>query len=189
MSKTKNVEEFTYPPKVTTNVVIKGLWKASKISTFFHILMTILSFSGLMIDLLGAFLGGSLFVVRQILHGYIGVIFVVIFPIYIIQIFGKKKTRMLMTTTNYVNFILYAILLVSGISIASANKTWMDLIPWLFTSLSGIRQFTPAIHSLATYSWLLISLISPGGFLHGVATGYLVSINKEKHREQLEKDK
>lgn len=191
MPRKKDVKEFEYPSKVTKSGAIKGLWQASKISTIFHLLMTVLTISGLLIDLLGDVLGGSLFTVRQVFHGYVGVVFVVILPIYLIQIIATKKTRMLMTTTNYVNFILYLILLVSGISIASANKPWIDAIPWLFNSLSSIRQITPMLHTFTTYLWLLISLIAPGGFLHGIATAYLISINKRKNKtanQKKEKD-
>lgn len=175
----KDVKKFEYPSKVTKTQTIVGLWQASKLGTLFHLLMAILLISGLVIDLLGFVLGGSLVAVRSVLHGYIGTAFVVIYPIYLISIIVTKKTRMLMTAENWINFVLYAVLIITGVSIASVNQIWMDTMPWLASSLSGIRQMAPVIHTVTTYAWLLFSIIFPGGFLHGIATVYLTSIQKK----------
>ena len=184
LSKYKDVKEFKYPPKVTKSGVLKGLWQTSKLDMFFHGLMAILLVTGLIMDLLGVFLGGLLAPIRQIAHGYIGVLFVIVYPIYLIKILITRKMRMLMTAVNYIDFLLYIILIVTGVTIASTNQIWVDTLPWLSSALNGLRQYAPAIHTLATYVWLLVSILLPGGFLHGIATVYLVSIQKERHNTE-----
>lgn len=176
----KDVKDFEYPTKVTTKKAFVGLFRASGLSTIFHLLMAILLISGLVIDLLGGLLGGSLVAVRSIFHGYVGVVFVVIFPIYLIVIIAQKKTRMLMSPVNWINFVLYAVLIVTGVSIASTNQIWVDTLPWLVDTLAGVRHLAPAIHTVTTYAWLLFSILLPGGFLHGIATFYLIHIQREK---------
>ena len=89
----KDVKDFEYPTKVTTTRTIVGLWQTSKVSTIFHLLMAILLISGLVIDLLGAFLGGYLSSIRSIVHGYIGTIFVIIYPIYLVKVIITRKMR------------------------------------------------------------------------------------------------
>ncbi|MCW3986809.1 MAG: hypothetical protein NWE87_00670 [Candidatus Bathyarchaeota archaeon] len=179
MSKTKEVKEFEYPPKVTFGGVLKGLWQTSKLDVLFHSLMAILLVTGLAIDLLGFVLGGALAPVRQILHGYLGAIFTIIYPFYIIKIFSTRKMRMLMTGINYLDFLLYTVLIVTGVTVASTNQIWVDNLPWLADALSSLRQYAPSIHTITTYVWLLISTLLPGGFLHGIATIYLASIKGE----------
>lgn len=176
MSKTKDVKEFEYPPRATTADCLKGLWQTSKLDLLFHSLMATLLITGLVIDLLGSFLGGALAPVRQILHGYIGTIFTLVFPFYLIKLLVTRKIRMLMTGINYLDFLLYTILIVSGVTVASANQIWVDAMPWLTEALSGFRQYAPATHTVTTYVWLLASTLLPGGFLHGIASMYLHSI-------------
>lgn len=176
----KEVKELEYPTKVTLGIVLKGLWQTSKLDVIFHSLMAILLISGLLIDLLGVVLGGSLYSIRQIAHGYVGTLFVIIYPIYLIKILVTKKTRILMTAINYIDFILYAILILTGVAVASANQVWTDLLPWLAPALSSIREHSPAIHTIVTYLWLLASTLIPGGFLHGIATDYLIRSQKSK---------
>jgi hypothetical protein len=177
LAKAKEVKEFEYPPKVTLGGVLKGLWQTSKLDVLFHSLMAILLVTGLAIDLLGFLLGGALAPIRQILHGYLGVAFTIIYPFYIIKILVTRKMRMLMTGINYLDFLLYTVLIVTGVTIASANQVWVDTLPWLGEALNGLSQYAPAIHTITTYVWLLISTLLPGGFLHGIATSYLISIN------------
>ena len=86
LSKIKEVKEFEYPPKVTLTGVLNGLWQTSKLDLLFHSLMAILLITGLAIDLLGGFLGGALAPIRQILHGYLGAVFTIIYPFYLIKI-------------------------------------------------------------------------------------------------------
>ncbi len=179
----KNVEKFEYPSKVTLTGVLKGLWRTSKIDSMFHSSMAILLVTGLLIDLVGVFLGGALAPIRQILHGYLGVLWVILVPIYLIKILATKKMRMLMTTINYVDFLLYLILLVTGITISSANQIWVDNLPWLTTALSALRPLAPAIHTVTTYLFLLVSILFPGGFLHGIATTYLAFMKKGNNTE------
>jgi hypothetical protein len=175
----KNVEEFEYPSKVTFGGVLKGLWRTSKLDTTFHSSMAILLVTGLLIDVLGVVLGGALAPIRQILHGYLGVLWTILLPIYLVKILATKKMRMLMTTTNYVDFVLYLILLVTGVTITSANQIWVDNLPWLTSALSDLRPLAPALHTVTTYLWLLVSILFPGGFLHGIATTYLWTMKKE----------
>ena len=85
-----------------------------------------------------------------------------------------------MTGINYLDFLLYTVLIVTGVTIASANQIWVDTMPWLTEALSGLRQYAPAIHTVTTYVWLLVSTLLPGGFLHGIATAYLISIKGER---------
>lgn len=180
MTKLKDVKEFEYPTKVTLTEAIKGLLKISIIDTLFHSLMAILLISGLMIDLLGTFLGGWLFQIRIFAHGYIGAILAIVFPIYLIKVISTRKIRMLMTIVNYIDFVFYGILVLSGIALASINQPWITILPWLPQALGVIRRFSPAIHTTTTYVWLLVSTLLPGGFLHGIATGYLILIQKER---------
>ena len=70
----------------------------------------------------------------------------------------------------------------TGVAIASVNQIWVNTFPWLSSGLSSLRPYAPAIHSVATYAWLLFSVIFPGGFLHGIAAGYLISIQKDKKK-------
>ena len=65
---------------------------------------------------------------------------------------------------------------ITGVTVASVNQIWVDNLPWLVDALSSLRQYAPSIHTITTYVWLLISTLLPGGFLHGIATTYLVSI-------------
>ena len=176
----KDIKDFEYPTKVTTTKAIVGLWRSSKLSAIFHLLMAILLISGLIIDLLGPFLGGALSSVRSVVHGYIGTAFVVVFPVYLVKVIATRKTRMLMSPVNWINFVFYAVLILTGVSIASANQIWVDTLPWLSNALGGIRQLAPAIHTVITYAWLVFSIVLPGGFLHGIATAYLISIQKSK---------
>ena len=165
---------------MTSSGALKGWWQTAKVSMIFHLLMTILLVSGLVIDLLGVFLGGLLSPIRSIIHGYLGTALVIILPIYFIQVIVTRKTRMLLTASNYVNFVLYFLLILTGITIASVNQVWVDTLPWLSSSLSGFMPYAPAIHTITTYAWLLFSAVFPGGFLHGIAVSYLISIQKDK---------
>jgi hypothetical protein len=85
-----------------------------------------------------------------------------------------------MTGINYLDFLLYTVLIVTGVTIASVNQIWVDTLPWLVDTLSIFSQYAPVIHTVTTYIWLLVSTLLPGGFLHGIATLYLVSIKEER---------
>lgn len=165
---------------MTTSGALKGWWQTAKVSMIFHLLMAILLISGLIIDLLGVFLGGLLSPIRSVIHGYLGTALVIVLPIYFIQVIVTRKTRILLTTANYVNFVLYFLLILTGITIASVNQVWVDTLPWLSSSLSDLRPYAPTIHTVATYAWLLFSTLFPGGFLHGIAVSYLISIQKDE---------
>ena len=178
----KDVKKFEYPTRVTLGGVLNGLLQF-KISTLFHSLMAVLLVTGLVIDLLGVFLGGWLAPIRSYVHGYIGVAFAVVFPIYLVNMLVRKKMRMLMTAVNYIDFVLYISLILSGIAIASINQPWVDLLPWLPNALNPLRQIAPALHTVITYVWLLVSIIFPGGFLHGIGTAYMVRIYRGKNKK------
>jgi hypothetical protein len=81
---------------------------------------------------------------------------------------------MLMTAINWLDFVLYAVLIITGISIASINQPWIDILPWLPGALGFLSEYSSALHTIITYVWLLLSTIIPGGFLHGIATSYLI---------------
>lgn len=182
MAKYKNVKKLEYPTKVTLTQVLKGLWETSKTDTLFHCLMAILLITGLSIDLLGIFLGSWLLPIRRYIHGYLGTAFVIVFPIYLVKVIYVKKMRMLMTVVNYVDFVLYLILIISGIAIASVNQPWASTFPWLQSAFASF-QFAPMVHTVTTYVWLLISIIFPGGFLHGIATSYIIWVQRGKKHE------
>ena len=167
----RDVKDFEYPPKVSCH----GLWRTSKLDFLFHGLMAILLVSGLVIDLLGAYIGGSLLLVRRIGHGYLGVALVVLYPFYLIKLVGSKKSRMLMTAINYIDFVIYAVLILTGIAIASVNQPWIDVMPWLGDAISVLRVNATTIHTVTTYVFLLVSILLPGGFLHGIASMFLGS--------------
>ena len=173
----RDVKNFEYPPKASTAVALKGLWQTSKLDFLFHGLMAVLLVTGLVIVLLGAYIGGSLLLVRRITHGYIGVALVVLYPFYLVKLLAQKKSRMLMTAINYIDFVIYAVLILTGIAIASVNQPWIDVMPWLASSLGVIRVNSTVIHTVTTYVFLLVSILLPGGFLHGIATMFL---NTEK---------
>jgi len=185
LAKYKDVKEFEYPTRVTLTRALKGLWK-EKISMLFHVLMAILLITGLAIDLLGVFLGGWLSSIRTVAHGYVGVALVIVFPIYLVKVIATRRMRMLMATVNYIDFALYALLILSGIAIASANQPWINTFPWLPSALGYFRQIAPTIHTVTTYAWLFISMLFPGGFLHGIATGYMILIYRGKEHEKAE---
>jgi hypothetical protein len=144
--------------------------------------MAILLITGLIIDLLGPWLGGWLSSIRSIAHGYIGALFVLVFIVYIIKVAISKKMRTVLTATNYIDFLLYIILIITGIAIASPNKPWIDLVPGLSDVLSPIALYAPMIHVITTYVWIVFAIIFPGGILHGLASVYLISHLKKKYK-------
>ena len=144
--------------------------------------MAVLLITGLIIDLLGPWLGGWLLALRSIAHGYLGAVFVLVFAVYIGSVLGSKKMRTVLTVTNYVDFVFYIILIITGITIASPNKPWVDLFPGLSNALSSMTWIAPTIHVATTYIWILFSTVAPGGILHGIASVYLISHLKKKRR-------
>ena len=181
MPEEKEVSEKKYPPEVNYSTVLKGLVRAD---IGFHLLMAILLITGLIIDLLGPWLGGWLSPIRSIAHGYVGAVFIVVFIVYIALIAYNKRMRMVLTGTNYVDFIFYFILIVTGIVTASANRPWIDFAPWLFEVLAPIAPFAPAIHTVITYIWIVFAVVFPGGILHGLASVYLISHLKKKSKSE-----
>jgi hypothetical protein len=171
----RDVKDFEYPPKVSTSVALGGLWQTSKLDFLFHGLMAILLATGLVIDLLGPYIGGSLLVVRRYSHGYLGAALVVLYPFYLIKLLAPKKSRMLLTAINYIDFVIYAVLILTGVAIASVNQPWIDVMPWLASTLSVLRVNATMIHTVTTYVFLLVSILLPGGFLHGIASMFLGS--------------
>jgi hypothetical protein len=182
----KEVPEKKYPPEVNYSTVLKGMARTSPLDIAFHLLMAILLITGLIIDLLGPWLGGWLSSIRSIAHGYLGALFVLVFIVYLIVMVFSKKMRMVLTVTNYVDFLLYIILIITGIAIASPNKPWVDLLPGLSVTLSPIAQVAPAVHAVTTYVWILFAIIFPGGILHGLASMYLISYLKKKQKTMRE---
>jgi len=178
----REVSEKKYPPEVNYSKVLKGMTRTSPLDTTFHALMAILLITGLIIDLLGPWLGGWLASIRSIAHGYIGALFVLVFILYLIGVVVSKGMRMVLTATNYVDFLLYIILVITGITIASPNKPWIDLVPGLAEALAPILPYAPMIHVTTTYVWLLFAIILPGGVLHGLASVYLISHLKRKSK-------
>jgi len=179
----RDIKEFEYPPKVNYTEMLKGMWRVSKVDMAFHGSMTILLITGLMIDLLGPYLGGSLSLVRSIGHGYIGVFLILVFIPYLAKVLINKEMRMLFTAVNYLDFLLYGVLIITGISIAAPNKPWVDLLPWLPSALQPIAQNASVLHTVVTYVWLLTSIVFPGGFLHGIACQELMShLSKRQER-------
>jgi hypothetical protein len=175
----KEVAEKKYPPEVNYSTVFKGL---VRMDIGFHLLMAILLITGLIMDLLGPWLGGWLSSIRSIAHGYVGILFIIVFIIYIVRIAYSKRIRMVLTATNYVDFLFYIILIITGVTVASANRPWIDFIPGLFDVLSPIARFAPAIHITLTYVWIVFSTVLPGGILHGLASVYLISRLKKESR-------
>ena len=182
MARQPEVAEKKYPPEVDYSTVLKGMIRASVLGAAFHTLMAILLITGLTIDLLGPWLGGWLFSIRTIAHGYIGAFFVLVFVAYIGSVVGSKKMRMVLTATNYVDFLFYVVLIITGVVISSVNKPWVDLFPGLSNALSSMTWIAPAIHVATTYIWILFSTVVPGGILHGLASVYLISHLKKKRR-------
>jgi len=160
--------------------IMKGMVREWLFGVVFHTLMAILLITGLIIDLLGPWLGGSLLSIRSIAHGYVGAVFVLVFIVGVIGLAFWKPMRMVMTVTNYVDYLFYAILIVTGVTTASQNKPWIDIIPGLSATLSPMAPNAPAVHALITYSWIVFSTVFPGGFLHGLASAYLVSHLKKR---------
>lgn len=182
MAGEREVPKKKYPPEVNYSKVLKGMIRTSPLDTTFHILMAILLITGLIIDLLGPWLGGWLSSIRSIAHGYIGALFVLVFILYLIAVAVSKAMRTVLTATNYIDFLLYIILIITGITIASPNKPWVDLVPGLADALSPIVPYAPMIHATTTYVWLLFAIIFPGGMLHGLASVYLISLLKKKSK-------
>ncbi len=178
----KEVSRKKYPPKVDYTTALLGMIRTSVVDTTFHALMALLLITGLIIDLLGPWLAQWLPLVRSVAHGYVGAVFVFVFVIYLIKIGVSKKMRTVFTATNYVDLIFYMILVVTGISIAAANWPWTDVFPWLSTTLRPLVIYAPAIHVAITYIWIVFSTILPGGFLHGLASVYLISHLKRRFK-------
>jgi hypothetical protein len=178
----REVPKKKYPPEVNKSTVLKGMIRTSPLDTIFHALMAILLITGLIIDLLGPWLGGWLFAIRSIAHGYIGALFVVVFILYLIGVAVSKGMRMVLTATNYVDFLLYIILIITGITIASPNKPWIDLVPGLAEALAPLALYAPMIHVTTTYVWIVFAIIFPGGILHGLASVYIISHLKKKYK-------
>ena len=59
MTKDKQVPTKKYPPDFTLTNITKGMIRTSSVDFLFHLLMAILLITGLIIDLLGPWLGGS----------------------------------------------------------------------------------------------------------------------------------
>lgn len=178
----RQVPKKKYPPEVNYSTVLKGMTRVSVLDTVFHTLMAILLITGLIIDLLGPWLGGWLHPIRQIAHGYIGAIFVLVFAAYLGSTLGVKRTRTVFTATNYVDFLFYIVLIITGVTIASVNKPWSDWFPGLVNVLSPIAPLAPALHVVVTYIWIVFSTVFPGGILHGLASVYLISHLKRKKK-------
>ena len=177
-----DVEEKKYPPEVNYSTVLKGLVRVSWLDAAFHTLMAVLLITGLIIDLLGPWLGGWLLALRSIAHGYLGAVFVLVFAVYIGSVLGSKKMRTVLTVTNYVDFVFYIILIITGITIASPNKPWVDWFPGLVNVLSPMIWIAPTIHVMMTYIWIVFSTVFPGGILHGLASVYLISHLKKRFK-------
>lgn len=184
MTKEKEVAEKQYPPKMGYWKTMKEMTRVSVLDTGFHALMAILLITGLMIDLLGPWLGGWLLLIRSIIHGYLGAIFVIVFILYIVHVVYSRKMRTVLTATNYVDFVFYIILIITGVTIASVNKPWVDWFPWLAGVLAPVARLAPTLHVAITYIWILFSTVFPGGLLHGLASVYLISHLKKKSRLQ-----
>ena len=171
----RDVEEFSYPSKVTLGGVLKGMWGTSKMDVFFHGLMAVLLVTGLLIDLVGPLLGGSL-ASSRLIHGYLGAVYVVAFVAYLTKILVTKKTRMLMTGVNYFDFAAYLVLIVSGIVVSAPSYPWNVYIPGLAVMVYPFAPIASALHTITTYLFMLVSILVPGGFLHGIASAYLIGI-------------
>ena len=173
MPKNKEVQPKKYPPDFTLTNITKGMIRTSSVDFLFHLLMAILLITGLIIDLLGPWLGGSLLTIRSVAHGYVGVLFIIVFIVYMLRITYSKKMKMVLTQTNFVDFVFYIILIVTGIMVAAANSPWIEIAPWLSEGFSLIGAHPQALHVTLTYIWVLISLVTPSGLLHGFACTYL----------------
>lgn len=182
LTREKEVPKKKYPPEVGYTTVLGGMMRTSVVDLAFHTLMAILLITGLIIDLLGPWLGGLLSPIRSIAHGYVGALFVLVFIIYLVKLAYSKKMRMVLTVTNYVDFLFYIILVITGVTIASVNWPWSDLFPGLSDTLSPIARIAPAMHIATTYLWIVFSLVFPGGLLHGLASVYLISHLKKRFK-------
>lgn len=185
---TDQVKEKKYPPEVNYSTVLKGLVRVSWLDGAFHTLMGILLVTGLIIDLLGPWLGGWLLAIRSIVHGYLGAIFVLVFAVYIGSVLGSRKMRTVLTVTNYVDFVFYIILIITGITIASPNRPWIDWFPGLVNVLSPMIWIAPTIHVIITYVWIVFSTVFPGGILHGLASVYLISHLKKRFKTERKRE-
>lgn len=185
MAEDKEVPTKKYPPEFTVTSITKGMVRTSRVDFLFHLLMGILLITGLIIDLLGPWLGGTLLTIRSVAHGYVGTLFILVFIVYIVRIASSKKMKMVLTKTNAVDFVFYIILIITGTMVAAANAPWATIIPGLSEAISPMGSFPQAIHVTLTYIWILISLITPSGLLHGFACTYLLTyFRREKNKEK-----
>ena len=76
MPKEREVTRKKYPPEISYVKVMKEM---IRLDFGFHALMAILLITGLIIDLLGPWLGGWLYSVRSIAHGYVGTLYILVF--------------------------------------------------------------------------------------------------------------
>ena len=185
MTEDKQVSTKKYPPDFTVTNLTKGMLGTSRVDFLFHLLMAILLITGLVIDLLGPWLGGSLLLIRSVAHGYVGVLFILVFIVYVVRIAASKKMKMVLTKTNAVDFVFYIILIVTGVMVAAANAPWIDIAPGLAAAISPMGAYTQALHVSLTYIWVLISLLTPSGLLHGFACTYLlVYFRRNKNKSE-----
>jgi len=180
MAGEREVQRKKYPPEMSYIRILKEM---IRLDIGFHALMAILLVTGLIIDLLGPWLGGWFSPIRQILHGYIGAIFVLVFVVYLVSVAYSKKMRMTLTVTNYVDFLFYVVLIVTGIAVASPNKPWVDLFPGLPNTLSPLVPYAPTIHTAVTYVWIVFATVFPGGMLHGLACTYLIEHIRRRNQK------
>ena len=186
MTEDKEVPTKKYPPEFTITNITKGMVRTSRVDFLFHLLMAILLITGLVIDLLGPWLGGSLLTIRSVAHGYVGVLFILVFIVYVIRIASSKKMKMVLTQTNAVDFVFYIILIITGVMVAAANAPWINIAPGLAEAISPIGAYTQALHVSLTYIWVLISLLTPSGLLHGFACTYLI-VHFRRNKNKSEK--
>ncbi|MCZ2807968.1 MAG: hypothetical protein O2V44_01280, partial [Candidatus Bathyarchaeota archaeon] len=91
-----------------------------------------------------------------------------------------------LTQTNAVDFVFYIILIVTGVMVAAPNAPWVTIFPGLAEAISPIGAYTQALHVSLTYIWVLISLLTPSGLLHGFACTYLI-VHFRRNKNKSEK--
>lgn len=142
------------------------MFKPSLVLLLFHTTMALLLVSGLVIEFLGFWIGTYTF---RVFHGYTGMLFFIIFVIYLGIIAINKDFRDLREPINYVEIGFYALLTIFGAAIK-----FPTLLPFL-------NPISPFHCTVLTYGWLAVSVVGGGGIVQGLSSIYFIILRARSH--------
>ena len=159
VKKRREVKEFKYPVESGPLKALVDMFKPIPVLLLFHVSMALLLVTGLVMDLLGRWIGVYSL---QVFHGYVGTFFAIMFVVYVGIIVINKDFRALREPINYVEMVFYAALILFGMAIK-----FPALLPFL-------GPISPFHCSLLTYGWVVVSVLGGGGIVQGLASMYFI---------------